>query len=384
MILNNNYDKVFISYAKEDYKAASELYDYLCDWHFDPWLDKRKLLGGQGWDYEIKKALKEADFIILLLSQTSVAKRGYVQKEYRLALEYCEEKLDSDIYIIPYKIDECTVPDKLSKYQWIEMKNEKNEAFMSITSSLNSQRHKYINEDKLNQTKNTPLEYKEDIIKKRQTATDSEAFSDVDIIYPLFIHVDNEDLLILNSYIQTLFLEEYNNFRKQQDYITSIDSIQLSYNFNVLSPNLISFNIYYDRYHDGMPHPNLNIYGHNYLLNPLRKITIDYLFEGRLDVLRTLHKLCLRKLIQEALEREIIEKEDESFMFEEFYEEDWKTFDNFYLTDESIVITFNPYKITAYAFGHFQPKISYENILSIHPDLKLLIRIKDIVKNKSL
>jgi|SRR4051794_1638276 hypothetical protein len=101
------YNKVFISYAKEDKNTAEKLYDFLTLYHYEPWLDKKKLLPGQDWNTEIRLALKRADFIVMLLSRTSVEKRGFVQREFKLALEYYEEKLDSDIYIIPCKIDDC-------------------------------------------------------------------------------------------------------------------------------------------------------------------------------------------------------------------------------------------------------------------------------------
>lgn len=112
------FNNVFISYAKEDIETAEKLFNYLKSFSYDPWLDKKKLLPGQDWNTEIRLALKKADFIVLLLSKISIAKRGYVQREFKLALEYCEQKFDSDIYIIPCKIDDCEVPEKLNKFQW--------------------------------------------------------------------------------------------------------------------------------------------------------------------------------------------------------------------------------------------------------------------------
>lgn len=137
------YNKVFISYAKENIEIAEQIYDRLKAKGFIPWLDKRNLMVGQQWDVEIKKALKESDFIILLLSSISVSKRGYVQREFRLALDYCEEKLDSDIYIIPVKIDLCDVPEKLAKFQYIEFCTPT--ALEDIINALNFQRQKFIN-----------------------------------------------------------------------------------------------------------------------------------------------------------------------------------------------------------------------------------------------
>src|SRR4051812_48260387 len=99
--------KIFISYCREDESVAVELYDFLKKSGFSPWMDKFHLLPGQDWDSAINAALKRSDFITLLLSKNSTHKRGYVQREFKLALDFCLNKLDSDILIIPVKLDEC-------------------------------------------------------------------------------------------------------------------------------------------------------------------------------------------------------------------------------------------------------------------------------------
>lgn len=114
------YNKIFISYVSEDRQYAEKLHSALIENGFEPWMDKKDLLPGQDWDFQIRTALNKANFIIILLSSTSVTKRSYIQREFRIALEYYQEKLDSDIYIIPVKIDKCEIPDKLAKFQWVE------------------------------------------------------------------------------------------------------------------------------------------------------------------------------------------------------------------------------------------------------------------------
>jgi len=138
------FNKVFISHAKEDTASALKLFDFLTSNHYDPWLDKKNLLPGQLWDTEIMKALKNADFIVLLLSKTSIEKRGYIQKEFKRALDFFEEKLKTDIYLIPCKIDDCEVPEQFIEFQWVEL-SEPN-AFEKILDALNHQRKKYEND----------------------------------------------------------------------------------------------------------------------------------------------------------------------------------------------------------------------------------------------
>lgn len=135
------FDKVFISYAKEDFEFAQKLYDYLSENGFKPWLDKKNLLPGQQWDYEIKKGLREANYVILLLSENSVKKRGYVQREFKLGLKYFEEKLEDDIYLIPIKINKCEAPESLSSFQWTEISNN---SFDVILQSLSVQQNRYL------------------------------------------------------------------------------------------------------------------------------------------------------------------------------------------------------------------------------------------------
>jgi len=170
------FDKVFISYAKEDYQFAEKLYIYLSENGFDPWLDKKNLLPGQQWDYEIKKGLREANYVILMLSNNSVKKRGYVQREFKLAVKYFEEKLEDDIYLIPIKIDKCNAPENLSAFQWIEISDH---SFDVILKSLNIQQNKYLEfqQEQLNKHRTFETkEVKEDFLYKKKDKPENRIF----------------------------------------------------------------------------------------------------------------------------------------------------------------------------------------------------------------
>lgn len=112
---------VFIAHASQDKPAVRELYQALSkETWISPWLDEEELLPGMDWDYEIYKAFRDADVIIACLSKESVAKEGYVQREFKRALSYAEEKPEGTIYVIPLRLDDCTPPRKLNKYQWVD------------------------------------------------------------------------------------------------------------------------------------------------------------------------------------------------------------------------------------------------------------------------
>lgn len=142
------FNSVFISYAKEDINFAQKVYDYLENLGFEPWLDKKKLLVGQNWKIEIDKALRKANFIVLLLSSTSVSKRGFVQREFKAALDFYQDKLEDDVFIIPLKINDCEVPNSLSSFQWIEYEND--ETLENVVLSIREQIKKYKKHPTLN------------------------------------------------------------------------------------------------------------------------------------------------------------------------------------------------------------------------------------------
>ena len=86
-----------------------------------PWLDAEKLLPGHDWQEEIRTALRSSDVILVCLSRNSVSKEGYVQKEIRIALEIADEKPEGTIFIIPSKLEECEVPQRLCRWQWVDL-----------------------------------------------------------------------------------------------------------------------------------------------------------------------------------------------------------------------------------------------------------------------
>lgn len=106
--------KVFISYAKEDRAQALTYFERLSEEGFSPWIDTKKLLPGQNWEAEIERAFSDANVVILLLSQNSVSKRGFVQREANDAIERLRYKQPTDIYVIPLLLDQCEVPSHIA------------------------------------------------------------------------------------------------------------------------------------------------------------------------------------------------------------------------------------------------------------------------------
>jgi hypothetical protein len=51
----------------------------------------------------------------------SVTKTGFVQIEIKTALDVAEEKREQTVFIIPLRLDACNVPDRLLRWQWVDL-----------------------------------------------------------------------------------------------------------------------------------------------------------------------------------------------------------------------------------------------------------------------
>lgn len=112
---------IFLSYAREDHERVVELYERLADAGFSPWMDTENLLGGEDWQNVLQNMIKKAPSFLACLSSNSVGKRGVIQEETRLALDVWRQKLDSDIYLIPVRLEPCKVPDQLGKFHRVDL-----------------------------------------------------------------------------------------------------------------------------------------------------------------------------------------------------------------------------------------------------------------------
>jgi TIR domain len=112
--------KVFLCHAHADRDAVRGLYTRLTKDGVDAWLDKEKLLPGQDWELEIRKAVREADVVVVCLSK-QFNQRGFRQKEVRLALDTAMEQPEGEIFIIPTRLEECETLESLRKWHWVDL-----------------------------------------------------------------------------------------------------------------------------------------------------------------------------------------------------------------------------------------------------------------------
>jgi len=112
---------IFVSYASEDAEAVTLLDSWLKEQGFDPWIDKRSLIPGQDWALEIPRAVTKSDIVLVCLSRKSVEKTGYVQKEIRVALDAADQRPHGNIFLIPVRLDDCAVPERLQHLHCVDL-----------------------------------------------------------------------------------------------------------------------------------------------------------------------------------------------------------------------------------------------------------------------
>ena len=111
--------RVFLCHSSGDKPAVRKIYHRLLADGVSAWLDEEDLLPGQRWEQEIPKAVRASDVVIVCLSQSSINKKGYLQKEIRYALDVADEQPEGTIFLIPLKLEECDIPEHLRRWQWV-------------------------------------------------------------------------------------------------------------------------------------------------------------------------------------------------------------------------------------------------------------------------
>jgi len=125
--------KVFLCHAHSDAPDVGALYNRLVKDGVDAWLDKEKLLPGQDWELEIRKAVRESDLVIVCLSK-QFNQAGFRQKEVKLALDTAMEKPEGEIFIIPARLEECDTLEGLRHLHWVDLFEE--EGYEKLTQAL--------------------------------------------------------------------------------------------------------------------------------------------------------------------------------------------------------------------------------------------------------
>ncbi len=130
--------KVFLCHSSADKDAVRRLHASLLRDGHRPWLDVLDLSPGVEWKVEIERAVRRSDVVLVCLSRSSVSKTGFVQKEIAFALNAADERPEGTIYIVPVRLESCDVPQRLNKWQWVDLFEP--DGYPRLLKALTSQR----------------------------------------------------------------------------------------------------------------------------------------------------------------------------------------------------------------------------------------------------
>jgi len=101
---------VFISYCRENQQTVQRLRDDLINAGEQVWWDQ-EILGGQDWDYAIRKAMNDSYAVIVCFSQEmEVRIRSGVYPELRDAIKLQRQYGPGSVFIIPVRLSNCQIP----------------------------------------------------------------------------------------------------------------------------------------------------------------------------------------------------------------------------------------------------------------------------------
>jgi len=117
--------RIFLCHASEDKEPVRQLHARLKQEGFRPWLDEEDLLPGQDWQLEISKAVRDSQVVLVCMSTHSTTKTGFLQKEIKVALDVADEQPEGTIFVIPALLEKCAVPERLRRFQWVDLPEPK-------------------------------------------------------------------------------------------------------------------------------------------------------------------------------------------------------------------------------------------------------------------
>jgi hypothetical protein len=124
--------KIFLSYSRDDSEFAQNLAVKLREAGATLWIDQLDIAAGARWDIEVGKALETSECLLVILSQTSV--------ESNNVLDEVSYALDSNRRVVPIVIDDCNIPFRLRRLQYVDFSKNFDNAFERLISSLNEEK----------------------------------------------------------------------------------------------------------------------------------------------------------------------------------------------------------------------------------------------------
>ena len=113
--------KIFVSYAHPDREIARRIASELRKSGLTVWFDEWEMMHGDSIIERIDRAVSTSDFLIVLLSRSSVDSR-WVQSELNAAL--ARELQSRAITVLPVLIEDCIIPARLADKSYLDLRKD--------------------------------------------------------------------------------------------------------------------------------------------------------------------------------------------------------------------------------------------------------------------
>jgi len=125
---------IFISYSSEDEKFARKLAEDLIKLGHEPWFDKWEIKVGECIQSKIEHGVSEADYVIIILSPSSV-ESTWVEKEWKI--KYWDEIERNETLVLPVLIENCEIPSLLKIKKYADFRTNYPIGLVDLASSIN-------------------------------------------------------------------------------------------------------------------------------------------------------------------------------------------------------------------------------------------------------
>jgi TolB-like protein/Flp pilus assembly protein TadD len=154
--VNESTKAVFLSYASQDAPTVQRISASLRAAGIEVWCDQNELRGGDAWDREIKKHIRDCALFIPVISRTTQSRlEGYFRREWKFAVDRTLDMAEGKPFLVPIVIDDTSnhdaeVPDAFRAVQWSRLNDgQVPEKFAALISSLLASEHITRNTDSL-------------------------------------------------------------------------------------------------------------------------------------------------------------------------------------------------------------------------------------------
>lgn len=125
---------IYISYSSNDKEFANKLFKSLEQLGHSSWLDEQKIQVGEHIPSKIQEGLKSADYLIVILSSSSV-KSGWVEKEWQA--KYWSEVESGKTVVFPVLIEKCDIPPLLKPKKYANFTEDYGAGFVELMAAIN-------------------------------------------------------------------------------------------------------------------------------------------------------------------------------------------------------------------------------------------------------